>query len=153
MIKIGLISFPAGNLSRSFDRPLRTGDREMVAAALRSGLATCDGAAWAERDVIVGLAGAMIRYVDRRSRLVLLYGGVGRHLRLVSLADFLTDWAFALYKAPINHRENTERVKALSLHLNAMSVRIPELTLLRAAVSALDDTCVREQDEPSLKAA
>lgn len=153
MIKVGLISFPAGNLSRGFDGPVRGGDREAIALAIGSILAAGDGTSRTERDVIIALAGAMIRYVDRRSRLVLLYGGIGRHLRLASLADYLTDWAFDLYKAPVNYQANAVRLQSLCRYLDSMSTVIPELAVLRSAAGAVEEVLIRVLDETTRQAA
>lgn len=139
MTRIGPVSLSAGDLSRGFDRRLRTGDRATVAAELRAALCGTDGSAAEEREVIIALAGSMIRYVDRRSRLVLLYGGVGRHLQLVSMADYLTDWAFELFKAGVDYGSNATRVEELCRHLGTTSSVMPELSVLRAAAGAMND--------------
>lgn len=125
-------TYEAGSLSRSFDAAVRAGDRDALTLALAESEAGANFAA-------VALAGSMIRYVDRRSRLVLLYGGVGRHLRLAELGDWLTHWAMDLFQAPVSPDSVTPRAAHLQEHLASLADTLPEARAMLAAAGALVD--------------
>lgn len=136
----GAVSIEAGRLSRRLDRLVRDCDQDGITAALVAAVSGRDGVT--VRHAVLALAGSMIRYADRRANLVLLYGGVGKHLRLAAAADHLTDWAMELYTSAASTRRDAESVAELTDQLWELPGTGREMGALRTAASAMAEFAV-----------
>lgn len=106
-----------------------------------SDLNAAAGALWgtgtvrARRMAAGALVWAMIRHLDRRANIVLLYGQISRHLQLEAVSEWLTAWVIELVEAPLDPAADSMRTAELQLHLALSGV--PEAARLNVAAAAL----------------
>ena len=127
------------DLTRDLEHCTRSGTADGVLLELNTaaaGLALTEPAL-ARRLVSGALAWAMIRSLDRRANIVLLYGQISRHLQLEAFSEWLTDWVVEMVGSPLDPAADSMRTSELYLHLTLSG--LPEATRLTPAAAAL--TC------------